>query len=511
MNFLDQETVRVTKLSSLDLMENASNAVVEEIHHILIDLEPALVVCGPGNNGGDGAAISRILADSEREVFCLLKGKVENLSGDAKINFDRLIETNVTLLEVDTREEIDQALAEIEKVSSDTVSLVVDALFGTGLKRPLEGEFAYLVDRINRLAEQSFAHVVSVDLPSGIDADKSELIGPFIEASSTVTFAAPKFANVFAPAAFKGGGLSVVDIGTDPTVLNEIDTDIMLGDESDIETWLSKTSYSLGSFKKTKGRLHAVTGSSKYPGAAILSAEAALKTGIGIMTMNVPDVESVRNRLSPEIMVSAAGVETFGTDSVDKVLQDSEVSDAVLLGCGIDRGVGVTQFVREVVKRFEVPIIIDADGLFALSPFEIEKPDLILTPHEGEFVRLLGRPIQNRIEDLREFAKKHDVICLLKGEVNLVANGQGQVAVVPTYMPALGKAGNGDVLAGIVAGFVAQASAKSAELFETVVAATYFAGLAGDIAKERYGVRSMNASDVIECIPSAFKSVETNV
>ncbi|NOT47421.1 MAG: NAD(P)H-hydrate dehydratase, partial [Acidobacteria bacterium] len=263
--------------------------------------------------------------------------------------------------------------------------------------------------------------------------------------------------------------------------------------------------------------------SEDYSGAAVLAGNAAMRSGVGLVTLATPmsSKDSVAARVLPEVMVRGVAETENGAVSVDafgEVGDLLEKADAVAIGCGLSRDESTRDFVKKVVENRRQPTIVDADALNLLSPFageaakgESDAP-LILTPHEGEFLRLLGLEdkdaVNDRVASVREFAQKHNVILVLKGARVLIGEPGGKVVVNPTGNSGLGKAGNGDTLTGIIAGFAAQAAAMNVNMFETVVAAVYLAGLAGDIAEKKYGKRVMTASDVRECLTEAFAQCE---
>ena len=264
-----------------------------------------------------------------------------------------------------------------------------------------------------------------------------------------------------------------------------------------------------------------VVGSKKFSGAAVLAGNGAMQSGAGLVSILTPEIafSAVVERVLPEVMVQAASETESGSlaeMAYEKIAELSAKADVVAIGSGLGSDEASTlSLVNKVVENCKTPLVIDADGLNSLSPFERKGSDelpLILTPHEGEFLRLLGtddkEAIKDRVQAVSEFAQKHRVILVLKGERVLIGEPNGKVAINPTGNSGLGKAGNGDNLMGIIAGFVAQAVQAEVDIFETVVAAVYIAGLAGDIAENKFGKRTMLASDVRDCLAEAFTEVE---
>lgn len=506
MREVDRLTTEKFGVPSIDLMENAAASVVRAIAAHFGGTVAGLkiaVVSGRGNNGGDGAAVARLLQRAGAAIRIWLAGRVEDTRGDAHVNFERIAELG--------REGKVEFLESAAPVDIDLVGFdcVVDALFGTGLARPLEGDWARFVEKISR----SDAFRVAVDLPSGLDSDRSDPIGPRSVADLTVSFTAPKLANVFPPASNDGGKLIVADIGSPQELIDDSPSRTFVADIADAREWLHHTGFEPGSYKNKRGHALLVVGSRDYAGAAALAGNAAMRSGAGLVTVATTrsaqvaiaskTVEEVITRGLPE---DEEGRLAFGTFS--EIGELAERADAVAIGCGLGLGAN-RESVKQFIERCQKPVIIDADGLNALAPFDLGRlAPTVLTPHEGEFLRLLGSAdrslLADRIGAARTFAVRHGVFLVLKGERVLIGAPDGRVVINPTGNPGLGKAGNGDTLTGVIAGFVAQATAMGIDLFQTVVAAVYIAGLAGDIAAERFGHRAMAASDVRDALAESY-------
>jgi NAD(P)H-hydrate epimerase len=524
MREVDRLTTEKYGIPSILLMENAAHAVARVITEKLggsVKGKSILILCGKGNNGGDGAALGWKLALAGAGVEIILFGKVEDVRGDARINFDAAIHEVDWLREIESREEWDAWFYQ----SWQDWDVVVDAVFGTGLNRPIDVWLGNVVRHINIVNEADHTPpriAVSIDIPSGLNSDSAEVIGECFQADYTVTFTKPKPGNVIAPASSFGGQLIVEEIGSRQELVNEFRSDLFVAELDDARNWLIDTDFNHDSFKNKRGHALLIAGSENYSGAAVLAGNAAMRSGVGLVTVVTPksSKESIATRLIPEVMVrgvaetekGAISFEAF--DEIDDLL---EKADSVAIGCGLSQDASTKEFVRKVVENRQQPTVVDADALNLLSPFagfaangERDAP-LILTPHEGEFMRLLGTDdkdaIKDRVAAVREFSQKYNVILVLKGERVLIGEPGGKVVVNPTGNAGLGKAGNGDTLTGIIAGFAGQAVQMKIDMFETVVAAVYLAGLAGDIAEKKYSKRVMTASDVRECLVEAFESV----
>jgi hydroxyethylthiazole kinase-like uncharacterized protein yjeF len=557
MRELDRLTTERYALPSLLLMEAAANAALHAIttrfSGELAGLR-SLVLCGRGNNGGDGAALARLLCLRGSQVEVLLFSRTADAKGDARTNFaaarklaegtdfanhpdsdvenaplSNLVGGSLRFVECNSPDEWE---AYLHRESSREFDIIVDALFGTGLSRPLDGLQAevvrYIIECRERRDGDADSHplIVSLDIPSGLDADSAEPIGESVRADMTVTFTAPKPANVLPPASHLNGQLVVADIGSPAALLEESPSQLFLVEAEDARAWLRQTRYAPDSFKNTHGHALVVAGSRGMTGAAILCAEAAMRSGAGLVTVATPAsaAPAVAARLMPEIMTAElpeTGQGAASIDAYDRVARLSERADVIAVGCGLTSNDESTRcFVRSVVARRRIPVVIDADGLNSLAPWPSDLRGaaglpLVLTPHVGEMRRLLGVDDKDALKDrvcvAREFATAHEVILVLKGSRTLVAAPDGRVFVNPTGNAGLGTAGAGDTLTGIIAGFIAQsrgALKDQADVLASVIAAVYVGGLAGDLAARERGMRTMIASDIREHLGAAVRALD---
>jgi len=539
MREVDRLTTERYGIPSIILMENAAHAVARVITEELggtVKDRFINILAGKGNNGGDGAALARILWTQGANCFVYLFGEVASLSGDARVNFDAIKRFNDSEV---TNGPNDNCLYLFDKYEPDWVEIpahhdvVVDALIGTGLSRPLDGALGEFVKRIGDQTARCGQLFVSIDIPSGLIADNSGEVGPSFPADVTVSFTAPKQANVFLPASKRNGELVVAGIGSPPALVEIQPSLLFQAERADAKSWLHNSRFSENSYKNKRGHVLVIAGSEDYSGAAVLAGNAAMRSGVGLVTVVTPASckESVASRLLSEVMfrgVAETKNGAIGEKAVDEIGDLIKKADSLAIGCGLSQDEGTKRFVERVLSQRRQPVVVDADALNLLSPFAGENlpdgkvsPDirkeanvLILTPHEGEFMRLLGTDdkdaIKDRVAAVRDFAVKNSVILVLKGERVLIGSPDGRVVVNPTGNSGLGKAGNGDTLAGILAGFTAQAAKMKIDIFETVVAAVYVAGMAGDIAEKKYGKRVMTASDVRECLTDVFNELSQN-
>ena len=511
MREVDRLTTERCGVPSLVLMENAASSTVQATEKKFgsVANKRALVICGRGNNGGDGAAIARLLHNKGAAVDVLLLGRVE--------------ECGVVLLEFghapDQRPDVAPVAIWAEATASPH-SLFFDAIFGTGLTRPASGLFEEAIHLLNDHTGDS--PVISVDIPSGLSSDSQELIGPAVKADLTVTFTAPKIGNVLPPAADLCGELVIASIGSPEELINSSGSRANLVERGDIERWLTASRRSPHANKGDVGKVLIVAGSRGKTGAACLAGESALRAGCGLVT--IATAESCRpivaSRVISECMTEPLAETSAGSvsrEAADRVLELAAERDVLAVGPGLgSTGESTRAFMRAVAVKRQRPMVIDADGLNSLAPWALnllgsaELP-LILTPHPGEMARLVSKPIaeilKHPIDVARSFAVDRKVILVLKGSPTLIAAPNGEVYVSRTGNAGMATGGTGDVLTGLIASFVAQ---KTDEPLAATIAAVHLHGLAGDIAASVVGTRAMIASDIIAHLGDAFVSVGGN-
>jgi hydroxyethylthiazole kinase-like uncharacterized protein yjeF len=457
----------------------------------------------------------------------VLFGKLAETSGDAHTNFEsvrRLASFEagspespapLTFIECDSVNAWEQ-LAKPRRA----YDVIVDALFGTGLTRPLEGVFLKVIEHLSMLREARdrvsgvCPLIVSIDIPSGLNSDQAKPIGPAIQADLTVTFTAAKAANVLSPACDFGGELIVAGIGSPSSLIESTKPSLFLTEAEDARQWLVSTRYTRESYKNTHGHVLIAAGSRGYSGAAALCGNAAMRSGAGLVTIATPASaqSSVAGRAMPEVITTALAETDRGAvsdEAANHFLQIAEKATVVAVGPGLTSDDERTRrFIRTIVEQRTNPFVIDADGLNSLAPWPAglsgsNRLPLVLTPHPGEMLRLIGTDKKSALDDrvaaVREFATAHQVIVVLKGSRPLVAATDGRVFINPTGNAGLGTGGSGDTLTGLISGFLAQAYATlvdHADPVATTVAALYVGGLAGDFAAKKLGMRTMVASDI---------------
>jgi ADP-dependent NAD(P)H-hydrate dehydratase / NAD(P)H-hydrate epimerase len=551
MRRIDLLTTQDYRTPSLLLMQAAVEACSRAIEaHFCGNLagKKAQILCGQGNNGGDGAALARELSRAGVFVDVILFGTVPDATGDARTNFEivqRLANFEASSLASKNHFQSGVSFVECDGVSAweelasrrRTYDIVVDALFGTGLSRPLEGLFAQVVQHVAmaRSARERSSDVrpfiFSIDIPSGLKADSPKIIGDAVQADLTVTFTAPKPANVLPPAAHFNGRVIIANIGSPYSLVEAANPSLFVIEKNDARDWLVSTRYTHGTFKNSHGHAMIVAGSRGYTGAAALCGNAAMNSGAGLVTIATPmsAQTSVAAAMLPEVMTMALAETDLGVVSdqaLDQVMGLASKASVIALGPGLSSEDKRThQFVYNLVKQRVTPVVIDADGLNCLAKYSSngwpadlhgsKEAPLVLTPHPGEMLRLLGTTDKSILDDYvslaRSFATKYNLILLLKGTRSLVAAPDGRVFINPTGNAGLGTAGSGDTLTGIIAGFIAQSVATLGNNFDVLlstVAALYVGGLAGDMAARKLGMRTMVASDIRKHLSEAIRSLD---
>ena len=502
MREADRRTIEEIGIPSLVLMENAGRQAVAAMEAMYSDLleRQVGVLCGRGNNGGDGFVIARTLVQRGVDVSVFLVGRVADVRGDARTNLEILGRLGVTVVEI-----ADSQAWELRFSEVNDCTLIVDAIFGTGLNAPVSGLIESVIADVNASA----IPVVAIDLPSGLSADSVEPIGPSIDAGLTITLAAPKLPLVLPPGELRAGDIVIADIGIPNEVLDALD-----GPRVELLTRGSMrelvTPRSPDSHKGDYGRVLLVAGSRGKTGAAHLAAVGALRSGAGLVTVATPaGCQAVVAAMAPEYMTEALPEKQDGLDptGVDRVLDMAR--DVVAIGPGLGQATATREFVKRFVDRATMPLVIDADGLNAFNddPDRLmgrEGRDVIITPHPGEMARLVGMSTdevqRNRMDIARNFAVTHRAFVVLKGHRTLIATPDEKVFINPTGNPGMATGGTGDVLTGMIAAWLAQLLDAEA----ACKLAVYLHGMAGDLAEADESDIGLTASDVAAHIGDAI-------
>jgi hydroxyethylthiazole kinase-like uncharacterized protein yjeF len=511
MREIDRATSERFGVPSIVLMENAGSAVARFVLSDYPQAERVGIVCGKGNNGGDGFVVARKLVEAGRAVRVLLLCDPEELRGDAAAMFQKLVETLRPLKNAPVIVRDASGLDSSDVAEIFAADVIVDAILGTGFRPPVSPLYAAAIGKMNAAS----APIVAVDIPSGADADAMQprtSTGNEARADAIVTFTAPRPAHVFA--ALTNGPIVIAPIGSPPeAIVSQLG--LHLSTPSDFAPLLAPRVREGN--KGSYGHVLVIGGSLGKAGAAAMAGFAALRAGAGLSTVATPKsvLETVA-AFHPELMTEPLAETEDGTISLralgaglDSLLERKTLA----IGPGISRNSETAEFVRAVVKRGDtssvVNIVVDAD---ALNAFEGVAGQLngrgrtvVITPHPGEMARLTGLSIAeiqaNRLEVARNFAREHELIVVLKGHRTLIAAPDGTVWVNSTGNPGMATGGTGDILTGIVAGLIAQ---HPQHALEATALAVYLHGLAGDLASESIGENSLVATDLVRFLPQAF-------
>jgi hydroxyethylthiazole kinase-like uncharacterized protein yjeF len=496
MRDADRQTIDEIGIPSMVLMENAGRQVVAALEAAYEDLngKSVAVLCGPGSNGGDGFVVARTLHQRGVDVAIFVVASMAGIKGDARQNLEILGRLGLTVVEIADEQAWDLHFSEISQCD-----LLVDAIFGTGLRSPLAGMMETVAADINA----SGLPVVAIDLPSGLSADSAEPIGECLRAAMTVTLAAPKLPLVLPPAESHAGSIVVADIGIPPQVI-----DGLAGPRLELLTRESMREIihprESDSHKGDYGRVLIVAGSRGKTGAAHLAAVGAMRAGAGLVTVALPaSAQPIVAAMGAEYMTLALDESASGCvagSSVAAILDLEQ--DVIAAGPGLGTGPDVAIFVRDLVTKTESPLVLDADALNAIAAdpemlqMDAGSRSVIITPHPGEMARLAQTTVEavqaNRVDTARDFAVQHQIYVVLKGYRTLIATPDGKVFINPLGNPGMATGGTGDVLCGVLAGWLAQLLDAEA----ACKIAVYLHGLAGDLAEADEGEVAMTAGDL---------------
>jgi NAD(P)H-hydrate epimerase len=499
MREIDRVTSERFGVPSLTLMENAGTAVADFVMSYWTSAKRIGVICGKGNNGGDGFVAARKLQQAGREVRVLLLAPPSELRGDAAEMFSKLPAAPV--IAASGKElKTDQARAVLD------ADVLLDAILGTGFRPPVSGLYAEAIELLNAQP----APVIAVDIPSGADADvMGEQTGAVARADGMVTFTAPRPAHVFG--GLTAGATRIAPIGSpQEAIVSSLHLNLITSREIAPLLGPRAAAANKGNF----GHVLVIGGSVGKAGAAAMAGMSALRVGAGLSTVATPkSILPTVAGFHPEVMTEPLPETRDGTiarRAATRLGKLAEGMTVLAVGPGISRNPETSELVRTLIKKRKHPVVLDADGLNAFERRAEElngkSGPLVLTPHPGEMARLTGVTVaaiqRDRINLARKFAREHKLILVLKGHRTLVAKSDGEVWVNTTGNPGMATGGTGDILTGMVAGFIAQ---NPQQIFEAVMAAVYLHGLAGDVARESVGEHSLVATDLVKALPEAFR------
>ena len=501
MQNIDRHVIEGLGIPGLQLMEAAGKGVAQQIKEDLFDGDVAgqsiAVICGRGNNGGDGFVCGRYLEQWGARVVYFLLGEAAQLKGDAQANFTRLPDPRA----------VREVLAEEQVPSFTDYHAIVDAIFGTGFKGKIEGIAAEVVRRINAADKP----VVAVDIPSGLNADTGGAEGEVVSASMTVTLACPKLGHFLYPGRSFTGTLKIVDIGIPSGAIDAENVELHLITDEYVNDTLPQRA--ADAHKGSCGKVFILAGSKGMTGAAALAANAAVRSGAGLVYVGCP--ESLNDILEVKLtealtrpLPEVSRKRVLARRALGEVMKHIGEVDAIAVGPGLSQHFETQELVRRVIARRDKPTVLDADGINAfakdISALRENRTPLIITPHVGELSRIVGAPITEILADRKIWAQKaaalFNCVCVLKGAPTFVADPSGTVCLNPTGNAGMASGGTGDVLTGIIVALLGQGLAP----FDAACCGVYLHGLAGDLATDELGQVAMCASDMIDCLPEVF-------
>jgi hydroxyethylthiazole kinase-like uncharacterized protein yjeF len=506
MRELDRRAIEEFGIPGLVLMENAARGTVSAMFRHFPDLRTKRVgiLAGRGNNGGDALAVARYLLN--RGIVCqvsLLAPK-EEIKGDAAANLEILRRMGAEIGEI-----LNLEAWESQKGKMAENDLWVDGIFGTGLKGPVQGFFHEIIEFVNSLGRP----VVSLDIPSGLDADNGQVLGICIQAGLTVTFGLAKRGLLVQPGAQYCGKLVIVDISLPNSAIEAEAIKDSLIEGAEFLPFLFPRN--ANAHKGDFGHLLVLSGSPGKTGAATMVCQAALRIGTGLITLGIPaSLNPILEVKLTEVMTEPLPEtkdQTLGLSAQQRITELCSRKSALVIGPGLSLNPETARLIQRMIRNTDLPAVIDADGLNALvgkiASIKKKRKGLILTPHPGEMARLLGTSVQeiqkNRIQVARNFAQENGLILVLKGARSIVASPEGNIFINPTGNPGMASGGMGDVLTGMVGGFLAQGLPP----LEAAKLGVYLHGLVGDFVAYQKGERGIAATDVVEETPRVLRAL----
>jgi hydroxyethylthiazole kinase-like uncharacterized protein yjeF len=506
MKKIDHTAINEYNIPGIILMENAGLSVLEEVLESLRSKEnqKVAIVCGRGNNGGDGYVVARHLFNRGVDVEVFIIGSPEKIMGDAGINYNILRKLDVKISYLLKDEDLNRF-----RDSLAQCDIIVDSIFGTGLTRDVDELFKKVIHIMNGAQKG----IISIDIPSGVGADDGRIYGAAIKANKTITFQLPKIGNYNYPGAEYTGELKIKDIGIPKEIIDKMDLKVNLITKEKIKSLLSlrKNDTHKGSY----GKVCMIAGSLGMSGAAILACKSALRSGAGLLKIAIPQsinyiLESVAvEAITVPLAESKKGA--IESDSIKKIIELIKSSSVTAIGPGSGQSEAFKEILTTVLKHSAKPIVLDADALNVLAKnmelFDLLSVPAVMSPHVAEMSRLTGKNIEyinnNRIDVALEFAQKRNITVVLKGARTVVAGPRGEIFINQTGNPGMSTAGSGDVLTGVITGLIAQ----GIEPTQAAIAGVYIHGYAGDMAAERLGEYGLLAGDVLDEVPLAIKKL----
>jgi NAD(P)H-hydrate epimerase len=506
MQQLDKRTIEEAGIPGVVLMENAGRGVVgvllKNYPHVLKGT--VALIAGKGNNGGDGFVIARYLINRGVSVRIFLLGTRGKIRGDAKVNLDSVLKMQVPLTEIKSSAGWKAHRGELEGCT-----LIVDAIFGTGLTSDIGGVTGEVIHDLNGLTIPT----VAVDLPSGLHPDTGAVLGCCVQADCTVTFGLPKRGLFLYPGAQYAGSIKIVDISIPSSFVEEAllpDQVLLFADMIQALKVRNPDTH-----KGDYGHVLAIAGSRGKTGAAVLTCQAAARVGAGLVTLGIPEsLHGIVEQKLTEVMTEPLSEHTpgfLGLSSFEKIRELMEGKKVLVLGPGLSTGEDTVKLVHALIKESSIPVVVDADGLNALGahPGVLQQIDVpvVLTPHPGEMARLVGvsvREVQgDRIAIAKDFARRYGCYLVLKGARSLIVEPDGSLSINLTGNPGMASGGMGDLLTGMIPGFIAQGY----DCATSIKLSVFIHGLAGDLLSRERGPVGFIAGDVLSEVPRVLQAL----
>lgn len=507
MKKLDKVAIETYGIPGIVLMENAGRGAADIILRHFGDVQKKKVgiFVGKGNNGGDGLVIGRYLHQRGVPVKIYLLTQKDQISGDAKVNLDIVSRMKVPMSEIPGKKTLSQYKGEI-----DHLSLVVDSIFGTGLKSEVKGIFRDIIGYINDLE----VPIVAVDTPSGLDCDNGRPNGICVKADLTITFGLPKLGQLIHPGLDFVGGLEVIDIGIPNKAVSRADIKTNLITKNIVSSLIKDRIPD--THKGTYGHLLVIAGSVGKTGAAALTSLGALRVGAGLVTLGIPEgLNSTMEAKLTEIMTEPlpqTNKHTFSLGAFERICQLVPKKRALAIGPGISTHPETIKLVLKLIEELTIPLVVDADGISALTGhlniLDQAKEKVILTPHPGEMAKVLeistSEVQKDRVGITRKVARRHRVYVVLKGARTIVGDPEGNIYINPTGNPGMATGGVGDVLTGMIGGLLVQGY----NALDSCLLAVYIHGLVGDLIAQERGEMGIVAMDFVERLPETIKNIK---
>ncbi len=496
MRLMDQTAISEFGIPDQLLMENAGLASYEKIRDRFdLQKDKFLIVCGGGNNGGDGLVVARKLFSNEAKVQVVLLSDPSKFKGSAHLNYQIAQQMKIPTQSIENAQDFENLLPAFD--------VIVDAIFGTGLDREVGGKYRNIIQAINRSGKP----VVSIDIPSGINGNTGQVMGIAVKADMTITFGLPKLGNLLLPGFEYNGHLFVTHISFAPKIFNNPEVQTQINDPVELPERPTDA------HKGFCGKVLFVAGAANYLGAPYFAAHAFLKAGGGLSYLATPrQIAHTIAMQGPEIIFQPLQATESGSiahENLDFLLEFSEDMEMVIVGPGASLQAETQQLIRDLLEKSPKPVLVDGDGLTAVAKdpacIKFRQAPTILTPHPGEMARLLnisiGEVQKNRVEVLRRACKGLNAIIVLKGAHSLIGHPDGRVYMNLSGNPGMATAGSGDVLTGTIAAMYA--------LLKDPLMATrvgvFLHGLAGDLAAQKMGMDGLLAGDILQHLPEALQ------